>query len=105
MAVAGDVKTSYSCFSPSFRNQRGATGSRCTRRPVLFDVPQPDREGGRTGARRPFDGRAGGAAGDLGKVIRRLKAGEMPPLGAPVPEKESLQAFTATLTGELDASA
>src|SRR5207245_4611036 len=39
------------------------------------------------------------------KVVRKLKAGEMPPAGMPGPDKAALKAFTAGLTDEMDAAA
>ncbi|HKV38420.1 MAG TPA: DUF1587 domain-containing protein, partial [Blastocatellia bacterium] len=39
------------------------------------------------------------------KVVRKLKAGEMPPPGMPRPDAASLQAFTSGLLSDLDAAA
>lgn len=39
------------------------------------------------------------------KVARRLEAGEMPPAGMPRPDRNTVRAFSAALTGELDAAA
>src|SRR4051812_32671994 len=39
------------------------------------------------------------------KVVRKVKAGEMPPAGAPRPDPTSLASFTNWLTGEMDAAA
>src|SRR5712664_3819134 len=39
------------------------------------------------------------------KVVRKLKAREMPPAGAPTPDEASLKAFTAGLTDDMDAAA
>ncbi|HZT31958.1 MAG TPA: DUF1592 domain-containing protein [Bryobacteraceae bacterium] len=39
------------------------------------------------------------------KVVRRLKAGEMPPAGMPRPDAASVKAFTAGLVEDLDAAA
>jgi hypothetical protein len=39
------------------------------------------------------------------KVLHKTGAGEMPPAGAPQPDKASLKQFTASLIGDLDASA
>jgi hypothetical protein len=39
------------------------------------------------------------------KVVRKLRAGEMPPAGMPSPDEAASQAFTAALTDEMDAAA
>src|SRR2546421_1758045 len=39
------------------------------------------------------------------KVVRKLRASEMPPAGLPRPDEKSGSAFTAGLTDELDAAA
>jgi cytochrome c551/c552 len=39
------------------------------------------------------------------KVVRRVRAGEMPPAGMPTPGEASLKAFTAELVRDLDAAA
>ena len=39
------------------------------------------------------------------KVIRRVKAGEMPPAGLPTPGEPSLKAFAADVGRDLDAAA
>ena len=39
------------------------------------------------------------------KVVRKLKAGEMPPAGMPRPDEASLRAFSTGLTNDLDAAA
>jgi hypothetical protein len=39
------------------------------------------------------------------KVVRRLRAGEMPPAGLPRPDKATVKAFTTGITDDLDAAA
>ena len=39
------------------------------------------------------------------KVVRRVKAGEMPPTGMPTPGQPALKAFTTELVRDLDAAA
>ncbi|MDQ6699518.1 MAG: DUF1587 domain-containing protein, partial [Acidobacteriota bacterium] len=39
------------------------------------------------------------------KVIRRMRAGEMPPAGVPRPDTASIKSFTDSLAGDLDAAA
>jgi len=46
-----------------------------------------------------------GDAGSWEKVLRKLKANEMPPVGLPRPSADALKVFTASLESELDRAA
>ncbi len=81
------------------------SASRAAYEPVLPDMSQPADEVRWPGVRWHTGRRSPGSARSVERVVRKLKAGEMPPVGAPRPDEASLRALAAALSDELDAAA